>query len=64
MALLLLNNQTKGLTLISDKHPEAENRQHEELIHTGTRRECLTALDNYWYENNIPEELQIFQEIK
>lgn len=65
MAILTINKETKAISLIHDSAPESAILAQSEIkLAEGSINECKSFLDNYWYENNTPEELQIFQAVK
>ena len=62
---VLFNKENDSLILISDNNPDFRFYADKLMqLYKGNRAKCLQFIEEYHNENFIPEEKQIFLEIK
>lgn len=64
--LLLRNKQNNALVLINSNHSDVEDYKSSgfESIEQGSENDCLESADEFWSEENIPEDLRLLLTVK
>lgn len=63
---VMLKSSTGAFILIPEGHPEMYDYVQQGYVnqYSGVKRDCLKWIENYWDENLILEEEQIFATVK
>lgn len=65
MYAVLHNTDNNALTMINANHPDYRvYSDNKDEIYTGKGKECREVVEQFFEDNNIPEELRIFQVVK